>query len=74
MNKLKRKSKTIKYNVAWGLISSSMLIVFAENQQLIQEYIPAWAYLIVIMINSGVGVYLRTITTEPVEPMRKKHD
>ena len=48
-----------------------MLIAFADNQALIQEYVPSWVYLIIIMMNSGVGVYLRTITIEAVKPLQK---
>lgn len=71
-NKSKLKSKTIQYNSAFGLIASAMLIAFADNQQLLQEYIPSWAYLCVIMFNSGVGVYLRTITDSAVIPFKSK--
>lgn len=70
--KPKLKSKTIRYNSAWMLIASGMLVAFADNQALIQQYIPSWAYLIVIIVNSGVGVFLRTITTESVAPLLRK--
>lgn len=65
--KLKRHSKTIKYNSIWIAISTALLIAFADNQALIQSYVPGWAYLLVIMFNSAMGVYLRTITTEPLQ-------
>lgn len=66
--KSKIKSKTIQYNSVWLIVASSMLVAFASNQQLLQEYIPGWAYLCVIMFNSGIGVYLRTITDKAVTP------
>lgn len=69
-SKPKLKSRTIKYNSAWLLIASSMLVVFAENKELIQNVVPEWAYLVIIVINSCVGVYLRTISNEPVKPFR----
>lgn len=65
--KSKAQSKTIKYNGLWLAISTALLIAFAENQELVREYLPDWAYLIVIMFNSGMGIYLRTVTTEPVK-------
>lgn len=68
--KPKLKSRTIQYNSLWMLIATTMLIAFSDNQELIQEYVPPWAYLIIIMINSGVGVYLRTITFEAVKPFK----
>ena len=72
--KKKRDSKTIKYNLLWFTVATTMLGVFADNQALIAEYVPPWAYLIVIMFNSGVGVYLRTITVDAIEPFKKLKD
>jgi len=65
--KLKKQSKTIKYNGLWLAISTALLLAFAENQELVRDYLPDWAYLVVIMFNSGMGIYLRTVTTGPVK-------
>jgi len=70
--KPKLKSKTIQYNGLWLAIATALLIAFAENQVLVKEYLPDWAYLVVIMFNSGVGIYLRTVSTAPVKPFKKQ--
>jgi len=55
-------SKTIKYNSLWLAIAVAMLSAFIDNQALIQEYVPSWVYLIVIIVNAGMGIFLRCIT------------
>lgn len=64
--KLKRESKTIQYNSVWLAMATAMLVVFSENSEMLKGVIPEWAYLVVIMINSAVGIWLRTKTVEPV--------
>ena len=72
--KSKLKSRTIQYNSLWLAIASAVLVIFTENQELVKSVLPDSIYLIVIMLNSVVGIYLRMGTVEPVKPLRKpKH-
>lgn len=72
--KLKRKSKTIWFNSVYFAIAAALLTVLNENAALLQEYMPGWGYLTLLMFNSAVNVWLRTKTTGPVEPLRKNND
>jgi len=65
--KLKRQSKTIWFNTIWFAVAAALLTILNENAHLLQEYLPSWAYLAVLMFNAGINVYLRTITSESVK-------
>ena len=62
MNKKKiAKSKTIWFNM---LIA--MLAVLSANIELLRGYMDNGGYVVVLMIISGVGVYLRSVTNQGV--------
>lgn len=69
--KLKRKSKTIWFNSIYFAMATAMLTILNENSALLQEHMPGWGYMALLMLNSVVNIWLRTKTTQPVEPIRK---
>lgn len=69
--KLKRQSKTIWFNSIYFAMATAMLTILNENSALLQEYMPGWGYMVLLMFNSVVNIWLRTKTTQPIAPIIK---
>lgn len=61
MDKHILNSRTVRFNMAMAALT-----VLLSNVELLRPYLNEGGYLLLLMLSSAGGVYLRSITREPV--------